>query len=314
MKTICIISAHSSDADKIVSTAMNIKYLSEISDKIVIVNSKEFLKLDPLRNQIEQKYQDVDIEYHYCANLNSLCHGKWCFYIDNFYQHDYDNIILTNDSFLVIKSLQKVLNLHTKANANMTGLVSSREQKWHCQDFFRIYNKESLKEIITFYKRSISHSGLMEDVEILDKKRFLDSYHACVKAEIESCQQFSGIECYYTLPLSYKKNINFDNDMLQDYIENKDYPVVKVKKINFTCYKDDYSNKLPEDFDAFSYLECNADLPFTKQEYLEEHFMKHGFLEGRMYKKNQELQYPEYLKPHIGGFLHERQIYKNTKY
>ena len=35
----------------------------------------------------------------------------------------------------------------------------------------------------------------MEDVEILDKKRFLDSYHA-LKPEIESCQQFSGIECY----------------------------------------------------------------------------------------------------------------------
>ena len=313
MKTICIISAHSSDVDAIISASLNIKYFSEISDKIVIINSKEFSESDPLREDILKRYKDIDIEYHYCANLNSLCHGKWCFYVDNFYKHDYDNVILTNDSFIVVDSLKNVLDLHNNKDANMTGLVSSREQKWHCQDFFRIYNKKSLKSVITFYKRSITVGGLIEDVSILDKKRFIDSYHVCVKAEIESCQQFSNIECYYMLPLSYKKNIHFDNDMLKEYLENKNYPVVKNKKIKFTCY-DKLYDKLPEDFDAFSYLECNSDLPFNQKKQLEGHFMNHGQKEGRMYYKGQELILPKYLQPYVGEFLNEKQVYQNTKH
>jgi len=313
MKTICIISAHSSDADKIVSTAINIKYLSEISDKIVIINSKQFSESDPLRKQIESKYKDINIEYYYCANLNSLCHGKWCFYVDNFYKHDYYNIILTNDSFLVVKSLQDTLNLHNSNQANMTGLVSSRENKWHCQDFFRIYNKDSLQEVISFYKQSIVMGGLIEDVDNLDKKRYIDSYHICVQAEIESCQLFSKIQCKFTLPLSYKKNINFDNAMLKEYLEEKEYPIIKIKKLNFSHYKDDYSKELPEDFDAFGYLECNSDLPFTISKELEVHFMKHGHLEGRMYSKDQKLELPQYLNPYIGEFINEKQVYEDSK-
>lgn len=296
---LCIIAAHTTSNLQLDCVCSNLKYFQEISDKIVIVNSKEFRTNDKLKEEIDKKYPDIDIEYQYCANLVNLCHGKWLYYLDNFYYGDYENLILTNDSFLVINTLKPLVNLHLSENYEMTGLVSSREGKWHCQDFIRLYSNASINKIINFYKENNIKYGHYKLVEEVDNKRKNAHYGYCIEAERESCQLFSKQACLYTLPLSYKKNINFDNDKLKEYIEEKSYPIVKIRKLNFTTYTKDYSNNLPEDFDHAEYKSINTDLPFHSKEKLEEHFKQYGHKEGRLYKPNQSVILPEYIQKKV---------------
>lgn len=299
--TICVIASHPSSDLHVKCISSNIKYFDEISDKIVIVLSREFQNDDTLKNAINKQYPELNIEYHYFANTANLCHGKWTNYMQNIYDFDYSNIILTNDSFLVINSLKSLKDLHDSDSYEMTGLVSSREGQWHCQDFLRIYRNEHIKKLINFYNECnarFSHFHLVSD---LDNKRLKEHYDNCVGAERQSCQLFSKQSCLFTLPLSYKRNINFDNDLLKEYIEKKNYPIVKIRKLNFTFYEKDYSEKLPENFDHLEYKKLNTDLPFSEKESLENHFMKHGHFEGRLYGQTQKINLPDYIKNAIKG-------------
>lgn len=298
-KSLCVIAAHPSSDLHIKSTVSNIKYFLEICDKIVIVGSKEFKKSDPLKDAITKTYPDTEIEYHYFANTANLCHGKWTNYIDNIYEFDHENILLTNDSFLAIKSLLPLKDMHLSEQNEMTGLVSSREGMWHCQDFIRFYNNDHIKKLIRFYKECNAKHSHFKLVSELDRKRMQQHYDFCVEAERFSCQLFSKQGCLFTLPLSYKKNLNFDNEMLELYIKEKDYPVVKIRKIKYTYYQEDFSEKLPEDFDPEEYKLVNMDLELFSQQMLADHFMKHGSREGRLYKKDQKIILPNFIKSAI---------------
>ncbi len=297
-KTLCVIAAHSGDDLGIKSTCSNIKYFKEVSDKIVVVNSKDFIDDDPLKKCIVKEYGDKDIEFHYCANLISLNHGKWIFYIDNIYRDDYDHVILTNDTFLIIDTLMPFLELHLSDNYEMTGLVSSREHAWHCQDFLRIYNKESISKAIDFYKEKIILNGLFLDVTDVDTTRYHDARRALIEAEISSCQIYSNQACLHTLPLTYKKNLNFDNEKLEEYITEKGYPVIKHRKLTMTEYK---KKGLPRDFESQSYKNLNPDLILRTEKDAEEHFKDYGVYEGRLYKQNQNINTPTFIDKAIEG-------------
>ena len=299
-KILCVIAAHSSDELSIKSTCSNIKYFKEISDKIVIVNSKEFVDYDPLKKCIAKQYGEKDIEFHYCANLISLNHGKWIFYIDNIYKHDYEHVILTNDTFLVIDTLIPFIELHHSKEHEMTGLISSREGSWHCQDFLRVYNNEAINKAIAFYKEQNILNGLFLDVTDVDATRFQEAHKALVQSEISSCQIHSHQSCLYTMPLTYKKNLNFDNEKLKEYIEEKGYPIIKHRKMHLTEYK---RKMIPKDFNPQEYKSVNTDLQFQTEKELTEHFKNHGLHEGRLYKKNQKINLPEYIEKAIEGEL-----------
>lgn len=309
-KTLCVIAVHSGDNFSIRSTCSNIKYLKEISDKIVVVNSKNFIDNDPLKGCIVKEYGEKDIEFHYCANLISLNHGKWTFYIDNIYRNDYDHIILTNDTFLIIDTLIPFMELHLSENYEMTGLISSREGGWHCQDFLRAYNQESINKAINFYKEKIILNGLFLDVTDVDTTRFYESHKALVEAEISSCQIYSNQACLYTLPLTYKKNLNFDNEKLKEYIETKGYPIIKHRKLRLTEYK---RKAIPKDFNAQEYKSINPDLQFPTEVELTKHFKDYGLHEGRLYKKGQNVNLPEYIEKAIEGELYA-ELNQNTEF
>ena len=295
-KTLCVIAAHTSSDMHINAACSNIKYLLEIADKVVIVNSKDFEVSDRLKEKITSTYPDVDIQYKYCHNYVNLCHGKWCHYLENFYNYDYEHVLLTNDSFLVINSLKPFKDLHSSKEYEMTGLVSSREGRWHCQDWMRLYRNSSIKTLTSFYQECAAKYNHFKLVSEVDNVRRNHHYSWCVRAEIDSTQLFSPQACLYTLPLGYKSNIHFDNEMLEEYIVNKKYPVVKLKKLNYTIYDEDYSKELPDDFDTQQYKFMNPDLQFNNKTHLEQHFMNHGCKEGRLYKCNQKVVIPNYIK------------------
>ena len=62
----------------------------------------------------------------------------------------YNNFILINDSFLITKSLNNLKNAMNN-NYDVISISESYERKYHLPDFFRCYNKNSIKIILNLY-------------------------------------------------------------------------------------------------------------------------------------------------------------------
>ena len=114
--------------------------------------------------------------------------------------------------------------------------------------------------------------------------------------EINSTYLFDNKTVIYKVPTNFIKNINFDNNLLNNYLYYQNYPILKNKKIIFTQYD---NNELPNDFDFNEYNKLNTDLPFNDENNLKNHFINSGINEGRLYKKNQQIKRPEYLQKYI---------------
>lgn len=292
---ICVIAGHiKPNSLQHTCTVSNIKYLSEVSQKIILINS---YKNPSINEEIESKYKDLDIEFIDSINYAGLGHAKWSYCIDNHVDQDfYTDILLTNDSFLLVNSIESMRDLHYTEKYDFTGIVSSREGSWHTQDFLRFYKMKNANKLSSWYKEyqaMMSITGIVEDLTI---EEFYQNEKKMISAEINSTSIFPTVGCRYILPLTYKKNIHFDDEMLMDYLQNKDYPVVKIKKMNYTYYND---KSMPKDFNHKTYLQINKDLPFTSKEECVQHFKNHGMMEGRFYKHKQKKELPNYLKPFI---------------
>ena len=56
--------------------------------------------------------------------------------------------------------------------------------------------------------------------------------------EINSSYIFKNVKVLYKNDISYNGNIHFDNKYLEDYLLNKNYPIIKIKKILGNYYFD----------------------------------------------------------------------------
>ena len=273
-KTLCIIACHTDKKYKIKTLIHNIKYFKEISDDIIIINSNEFKNLN-IENMIERIYYLSNITFMYTENTNLICHGKYMDAIDKTDMDEYSNIILTNDSFLIVNSLMPFKNLCNK-DRELVGICDNYEIKYHLPDYLRCYNIEGLKKIYKYYKENIP--------------KITDFQSCIIVYEVDSLKIFNNYSVLFKMDSTYKKNMHYDDFVLKDYLENKNYPIIKLKKLFGTQYK---SNSLPLDFNEDEYKKLNTDLNNVDGK---NHFLSYGIKEGRLYKQNQKLNIPDYLQ------------------
>ena len=278
MKTLCIVACHTSTELKTKSLVSNIKYFDEISDHIHIINSDEFKD-----HGIESMLADYpDITYSYIPNDNLVCQGKWKSYLENNDYSDYDKIILTNDSFLILGSLQPIID--ASEGFELFGINDSREIKYHITDYFRVYTKDAIDKLLDFYNDKISKFSLVSYDEVVRK------------LEVESTYAFDDYtyDAFQKIDLRYKKNIFFDDEILENLLD-KGFPIVKLRKLGYTVYDNTDKPELPSDFDWQEYKDLHPDLSHFTKHFAELHFVQDGIHEGRPYKVNQKMNYPEYL-------------------
>jgi hypothetical protein len=295
MNTICIIACHSDSDIKKDTLKHNLKYLKEISCKIVIVGSSEF----PIDINY-YKDDDFEIEILYFANDNNLCYKKYFGWfisenIDNL-SKKYNNFILVNDSIVITKSLYDFADLFLP-NIEMTGIVASNELAYHYPDFLRRYNIEGLKKIMSVIQENLYKYSTIFDL--------------IVKCEVNSMCIFTT----HTTNVLYKQesgsiNIHYDTFYMEKYLFEKNYPIIKLKKILYTEYD---NNFIPIDFNRYEYLSLNKDLNHCPHKDLKSHFIKHGINEGRHYKKNQPTFLCKILKKYISINPELDWIYKYKK-
>ena len=216
---LCIIACHSNDELKKETLKNNIKYFKEISSKIVIVASSEY--------QLDLKYlkeDDFEIEILYVLNDSDLCYKKYFFwYMSQNLEilfNTYTDIILTNDSFIISRSILEFKNLFLP-NIQMTSFLASSILTYHFTDFLRRYNKEGLIKIMSVIKRHINKN--------------MSYFELIVNIEINSMVEFSHSEINVLYPVEFENvNIHFEDDILYVYLYKKNYPILKIKKL-FNC-------------------------------------------------------------------------------
>ena len=187
INTLCIVACHTSSDLKINSLIQNKEYFEEIADDIIYINSSEFKSANVIDDMI------------YIENDNTLCYGKYLHVLQNIDINEYDNIILTNDSYLITKSLLAFESLFNNST-EMSALCCSNEGNKYYPDFLRRYNKTGINKIIKYYKTNLSNSpNLIQDIET--KSHLIHD---------------NSINFLYDAIDNYHLNIRFDNIKLKE--------------------------------------------------------------------------------------------------
>lgn len=321
---ITVMACHTNSEIKIKAILNNIKYISKFSNIIHIVNSSEYSGLiekyldkniyvinDNLTKEDVEIYtslypdlKNCNLSYQECKNhwrTNGkrenryiegkaliyisyipndifVCQGKWLSVLKNI---NIDNFfILTNDSFFIINdNILKIKDIHYSQNYEMISVVDSNEVKHHHMDFFRYYNPYGISKLKSFY-----------ETNIINCKNF---YDIIKNIEMDSTYITEKRLQLYEMKKDYGKNLHFDDKEYEKYLEDG-YPIIKIKKILFNKY-----DGFPRDFKADEYKRLHIDLVHMENTEAEQHFINHGFGEGRPYKKNQKTVLPKYLDKYV---------------
>lgn len=92
-------------------------------------------------------------------------------------------------------------------------------------------------------------------------------------------------------------NIHFKEPFTEIFLTQHSYPVIKLKRLQFTTYTEGV--EIPSDFVSSVYKSLHADLCQITDDEAIGHFITCGINEGRPYKVNQLLVFPDYLLGYI---------------
>jgi hypothetical protein len=230
----------------------------------------------------------INIYFVYYDNDKYLCHGKWLNYLLSIGINIdlYNNFILTNDSFIITRSIIDFLVL-SNYNLEMYGLLESHELKYHYPDFLRGYNIIGIKKIINYF---------------IDNKIKINDYYDCVNFfEIDSTYIFKTKMCLFKNK-NYV-NIHFSKNKIKEFLLFRNYPVIKIKYLLTFMNNYNYDHDINiymKDFDPTEYAAIHSDIKNYNNTDSIYHFKNHGFIENRIYKLNMLLEnIPFFLKKYI---------------
>ena len=233
-KTATIIGCHTSSEVRIECLKRNLSHFSKLSQDIYITNSLEFE--GKIEDNINTNDFDSQIYVDYQENSRLLCHDKWYKKIKQLDIKKYDGFILTNDSFLIVNSLQNFQNLYTNQTKELTGICDSYQLKYHMPDFLRHYSKEGIIKWCNYFEEVKEECRVFQDM--------IDFM------EVESTEIFSSRQSLYTNSTTWPHNPHYKHMTILDLCENLNYPVVKIKMIESQAQspilKRDLIKRLPQ--------------------------------------------------------------------
>lgn len=217
--TLCVMACHASNELKVNTILNNIRYFSEIADAFVLIDSKE-CRDNGLDSHIRAAYPGLQYTMHHVPNDPVfLCHAKYLYFLEanETYYRQFERVILTNDSFLVCRSLREFGALKDKDAFDMVGLLASNEVEYHYPDFLRSY-RSSVIPILIQYFHTHRHKVNCNRSLILEY-------------EIRSTNLFDRKKALFDAEPDYHNNVHFDNPKLSEYIHRRRYPVIKLKNL-----------------------------------------------------------------------------------
>lgn len=286
-KTLTIIASHTNNELKKKTIMNNIKYLKNISDKIIIVDSKECSNIE-YENLVIKNNPDILIDFFYTDNTVFLCEKKWLdiYKTDSNISNEYNNFILTNDSFVLTRDIYDFEKLFIN-DIEETTILASNESFYHHTDFLRRYNKNGFVKIMNYIDEQIKITA--------DKSVFTND--VIYNFEMLSHKFFSKTNYLYFE--NDPVNIHFIEPYTQKYLEELNYPIIKLKRLQCANYKVCPVNYDKNPFNPETYKMMHSDLHHLSNTQLKTHFEAYGIKEGRKYYVDQEIIIPEHINVKI---------------
>jgi hypothetical protein len=266
---ICVIACHSNSDLKKLVIKNNIGFLKKTCDKIFIVASSEFpLNLSDICNSEDDIYITTNVEIMHVPNdILHLCYQKYCSWYTTQLTHinQYTDFILTNDSFVLTRDLNDYKQLF-HPDLEITGLVASKEIKYHYPDFLIRYNRVGIEKIINHYTKNFWKTNKVNEV--------------VYNFEVMNLQLFTSKQVLYEAP-EHMYNIHFHEPCTEKYLFQLNYPIIKLKTFS-------KPGILPSDFKPDEYRSLHNDLSHMSDNECIKHFLNYGSWEFRKYKKKEK--------------------------
>ena len=213
-----------------------------VNNKLNEENKKKYLDYNPdlAYTDLQERYESCGIKedrkipetksiyISYVKNSVLSGQAKWYNCLSEIV-NKYSKFIVTNDSFILVNSIAPFMKFCKSNNNEMTGLLDSYESKYHYPDFLRYYNKNGIKKWLRFY-----------EVNKYNVKNQLDLMNYI---EIDSTNLTTNKNCFYKVNSIFEntkqKNIHYIDSVNEKYLNEYNYPVIKLKKLTFTKYESD---------------------------------------------------------------------------
>lgn len=216
-KILVIFACHTSSEIKLKAILNNLRYLKKSQNTdFVIVNTIHLEYSETLKNALSNKCLYYEIE-----NTKTFDFGKWIYALENVDYNAYNNIIFTNDSYIIHNHIDNFLYNAAITNAELYGYNDSTQNGYHYQSYLFSIKSYSVQKFINMYRQEFYNIHSQQDV--------IDRY------ELKMIHYFDAIDCYLKIGNAYGHmglNIFFGNDVF--YQKLRFYgllPFTKIKRL-----------------------------------------------------------------------------------
>lgn len=217
---ITLIACYTNSEIKLKAILNNIRILCKYSKKIVIINSPTEFS-EKLENLIHSEMDNI--EFSYFDNDKYYDFGKWYKYIvhNKKYLSNYDQILFTNDSYILTGDLDAYFNYSETVDTELVGFTDSLCLKLHIQSYFFIIKSSCMDKFINLFR---------------DKENKINSFFDIIKNyELELNNYFINNECFIkTSDYKTKVNVFLCDKFYRSLLINDILPVVKIKRLSLT--------------------------------------------------------------------------------
>lgn len=215
-KILVLFACHTNSEIKFKTVLSNLKYFKKTPNvDIVVINSTNTPYSELLKNFLQGKCSYFEIE-----NAPTIDHGKWIYALENIDYSSYNNVIFTNDSYIIHGNIDRFLFNSATTNVEFYGYNDSTQCNYHYQSYLFSILQSAIKKFITIF---------------YEKLPYLHSYFDIINhCELQMLNYFSR-DCYLkigNIPFHRGKNIFFDNDYLYYILKNSGLlPFTKIRSI-----------------------------------------------------------------------------------
>lgn len=218
-KSLLIMACHPDSLLKFETIIKNFSYFQRFSQNIdiVVISSLDTIYINNVKNAIGDKcFRHFEI-----ANSPSYDFGKWIHSLENLDYSTYNNIIFTNDSYVIHNNIDFFLYNCAKTEVELYGYNDSTQNGYHYQSYLFSVKVDAINKLLQMYYSEINNIFSQEDVI----RRF----------ELRMLLFFSSKDCYLKIGelfVNRNKNIFFTSDYLYHKLRFSGLlPFTKIKRI-----------------------------------------------------------------------------------
>ena len=216
-KFLIIIACHLDSELKINAIKNNYMLLKNQNADFVIVYSK----MQPFNSRLSLLTSDFEnTKFLEIENDKYYDFGKWVYALQNTSYSEYNQIIFTNDSFVISNDISSFFNASFKQNVDLFAYTSSNEYIYHYQTFLFSIKPSAIPTFIHFvskYKKKHNGDHLLTTMEI--KLYYIFANNSCL------------LDLGH-LDINNNKNVFFHNKQLYKILfDTNILPFVKLKML-----------------------------------------------------------------------------------